>query len=187
MDEGELTGQQLVRVARMRTHRGINFSSIAGEGLNGFPGFLIALFFLLPPLAGLIGLLVWGLGSILRWDWLDRWPIQRPLLALDGLVGLVLMIAAACAVYLLSQWRDKQLSARIQQELHKLNEGNGQDVAVPTTDDEIAEFARTWKGELGFGSFRAEQRSCDARLVRVQCRRIRCSLWRSPPSSSWPC
>jgi hypothetical protein len=108
-------------------------------------------------LAGLSGLLVWGLGSILGWDWLDRWPIQRPLLALDGLVGLVLMIAAACAVYLLSQWRDKQLSARIQQELHNLNEGSGQDVAVPTTDEEIAEFARTWKGELGFGSFRAEE------------------------------
>ena len=126
--------------AGVRTHRGINTASVAGEGLQDLPGLLIAVFFVL---AGTFLVRVWfgpaDVGAIDTWLAL-AWFLFAP---------------AAVVSFLISRRRDRELTARLEQELHRLNEGDG--AARPTTDDAIEEHARTWKGELGLGEFRAEE------------------------------
>jgi len=122
------------------THRGINMASVAGEGLEDLAGLLILLFFVL---AGLFVVRVWFGPSEFR--------------AVDSWFALAWLLIAPAAIgaYMVGRRRDRQLTARLEQEFHRLS--NGEVTAPPTTDREIEEFARTWKGGLGFGAFPAEE------------------------------
>ena len=126
----------------MRTHRGINMSSVAGEGLQDLPGLLIAVFFVM---AGSYLVRIWfvpvGPGG------LDAWLV----------VVWLLMAPAACVGFLIGQRRDKQLSARIQEEFHKLNETGAPGESIRPSTDAGNEALKAWHGELGLAEFKAEE------------------------------
>jgi len=91
----------------MRPHRGVNSSTVAGEGLEGLPGVLIAAFFVVSGLCLLLALFFPDYLQAVG-DWAV--PIC------------MLVIVGACVVYVLSQMRDRALTAQLGQELHTLNE-----------------------------------------------------------------
>ena len=126
----------------MTTHRGINMSSIAGEGLQDLPGLLIAIFFVM---AGSYLVRIWfvpvGPGGVDAWL-LGVWHLMAP---------------AACVGFLISQRRDKQLRARIQEELHKLNEAGAPIESIRSLTDAGDEALKAWHGELGLAEFKAEE------------------------------
>ena len=126
----------------MRTHRGINMSSVAGEGLQDLPGLLIAVFFVM---AGSYLVRIWfvpvGPGGV------DAWLV----------VVWILLAPAACVGFLIGQRRDKQLRARIQEELHKLNETGALGESIRPLADAGDEALKAWHGELGLAEFKAEE------------------------------
>lgn len=126
----------------MRTHRGINLSSVAGEGLTGLPGVLITVFFVFFGTCVVLSLFV---PDFLEGD--SGWLVPIFLLA----------VAGACGAFVLSQRHDSRLTAQLEQELHKLNETEGQG-AVATTLGDVDERALAARGRgLGLKEFPADE------------------------------
>lgn len=117
-------------------------SSVAGEGLQDLPGLLIAVFFVM---AGSYLVRIWfvpvGPGGV------DAWLV----------VVWILLAPAACVGFLIGQRRDKQLRARIQEELHKLNETGALGESIRPLADAGDEALKAWHGELGLAEFKAEE------------------------------
>jgi hypothetical protein len=88
----------------MKTHGGINSTSIVGEGLGGLPGLIIAIAFLFFPLGFL----------------LPRY-IHR---AYDGwILGIFLTVEIiACTLYVLGARRNRRDSEWLQNVMHQINE-----------------------------------------------------------------
>ena len=137
----------------MRTHRGINLSNVVGEGLSGLPGVLIAAFFAFVMVGAFIALLAGVLEPF----------VAKPFVVVvnfgeNGMfLAFLLTEAAACAVYVLSQRRDKRVTARILEELHKLNEAGSRESGTSAVADMDADALRAWHGHLGLADFKAEE------------------------------
>jgi len=83
----------------MKLHRGINTSSIAGEGLEGLPGLLITIAF--------VFMFVY---------------IFLPRKTSDWLLVLFLAVEIGAAIlYILADRRNRKESDRLKRELHKIN------------------------------------------------------------------
>ena len=89
----------------MKPHRGINVSSIAGEGLQGLPGLLITIAFVFIAIGAFIPP---------RWDFL--------------VAVFILAEVAATALYLRGARHDERETADLERVWHSLNEIDGGDV-----------------------------------------------------------
>lgn len=98
----------------MKPSRGYNISSVAAAGLEGLPGVIIATAIVLM----FIALLLPG-----EWRHGETGDVLFPLFLLIEL--------GACIAFVVAQRRDRLRSERIEQELHRLNEG--EDRAAGTT------------------------------------------------------
>jgi hypothetical protein len=126
----------------MKTHRGINMASIAGEGLAGLAGVIVVVFFLSAGTAFLLRLFA------PRFFWsASGWLMP----------AFLLMGAVACAAYLVGQRRDRQMGARILEELHKLNEASPPSSGASSVADMDTEALQAWHGNLGLAEFNAEE------------------------------
>lgn len=96
----------------MSPHRGINTTSIAGQGLEDLPGLIIAIAFVFI-----------FMGIFLPRN-ASNWIV----------VFFFLVEGVACAAYILFQKRDRKAACQIQRALHRLNESENPQ-ADPTTSN----------------------------------------------------
>jgi Flp pilus assembly protein TadB len=90
----------------MTTHRGLNLSSIAQEGLEGLPGVLIAVFFVC-------------CGTLLL---LDLFTPAFTKANSNLLVAIYFLASAVAGItYVLSQRRDRRLTAQLEEQFHELS------------------------------------------------------------------
>lgn len=101
----------------MATHRGLNLSSIAQEGLEGLPGVLIAVFF------------VFG-GMMLFLD-LFVPDLSKDASTFFVIIYLLVSVIAGIA-YVLDQRHDRRLAAQLEEQLHELS-GPARQAGVPIT------------------------------------------------------
>jgi hypothetical protein len=87
-------------VIEMKPHRGINTSSIAGDGLDDLPGALIAVAFVF------MFVVMFAPRSASNWLFL----------------GFILLEAGVAALFLLGKKRDRQATDQLRKEFHRLNE-----------------------------------------------------------------
>jgi hypothetical protein len=110
----------------MATHRGLNLSNIAQEGLEGLPGVLIAVFFAFGGVFLLLGLFAPDLTSGEAGTWFT--------------IIYIAVSVVACIAYVLGQRRDRRLSAELQQQFHDLS-GPARQAGAPTTPAGVDESA----------------------------------------------
>ena len=88
----------------MKLHRGINTTSIAGQGLEDLPGLIVAIAFVFI----FMGIFLPRNAS----NWI--------------LVLFFLVEGIACAAYVISQKRERKAAQKVQQDFHRLNEPEDQ-------------------------------------------------------------
>jgi hypothetical protein len=91
----------------MATHRGLNLSSIAHEGLEGLPGVFIAVFFVFGGVLLLLDLFVPDLSRGAAGTWFA--------------VAYILASIGAGIAYVVSQRRDRRLTAQLEEQFHELS------------------------------------------------------------------
>jgi hypothetical protein len=97
-------------MAQLDSHRGINISSIAQEGLSGLPGVLIAVFF---GVAGIYFLLGFFVGGFVQFVGI---PVVIIFLLAEG---------GACVAYILGRRRDRRLAAEVDEAFRGLAASQG--------------------------------------------------------------
>ena len=95
----------------MKLHRGINTTSIAGQGLDDLPGLLIAIAFVFI----FLGIFLPRKAS----NWI--------------LVLFFLVEGVACTAYIIAQKRERKAALLTQQEFHRLNEAEAQQPEPPVS------------------------------------------------------
>jgi hypothetical protein len=107
----------------MATHRGLNLSSVAQEGLEGLPGVLIAVFFVC-------------CGTLLLFDLFA--PAFTKAYSNWLVTIYVLVSVVACITYVLSQRRERRLSTELEEQFHELT-APARRTGMPTTPAGVGE------------------------------------------------